>query len=47
MPDRGARFDLMYGAPVYLEQQGWPRPQDEVLESHTKRGIAHKGKQHD
>lgn len=30
VPDRGARFDLVYGAPVYLEKQPWPRRQGEV-----------------
>jgi 1-acyl-sn-glycerol-3-phosphate acyltransferase len=29
-PARGARFDFVYGAPVYLEQQPWPRTQAEV-----------------
>lgn len=30
VPPRGARFDLVYGAPVYLDQQPWPRRQAEV-----------------
>jgi 1-acyl-sn-glycerol-3-phosphate acyltransferase len=30
IPGRGARFDLVYGAPVYLERQPWPRRQSEV-----------------
>lgn len=30
MPPRGARFDFVYGAPVYLEQHSWPRTQAEV-----------------
>jgi 1-acyl-sn-glycerol-3-phosphate acyltransferase len=30
VPDKGARFDLVYGAPVYLEKQPWPRRQGEV-----------------
>jgi 1-acyl-sn-glycerol-3-phosphate acyltransferase len=27
VPPRGARFDFVYGAPVYLEQHSWPRTQ--------------------
>jgi 1-acyl-sn-glycerol-3-phosphate acyltransferase len=30
LPPKGSRFDLVYGSPVYLEQQPWPRTQDEV-----------------
>jgi 1-acyl-sn-glycerol-3-phosphate acyltransferase len=30
VPDRGARFDFVYGTPVYLEQQPWPRTRQEV-----------------
>lgn len=30
VPPRGARFDLVYGPPVYLEPQPWPRTQAEV-----------------
>ena len=30
IPARGARFDFVYGPPVYLEQQPWPRTQAEV-----------------
>jgi 1-acyl-sn-glycerol-3-phosphate acyltransferase len=30
VPPRGARFDFVYGTPVYLEQQPWPRTQAEV-----------------
>lgn len=30
VPARGARFDLVYGPPVYLEAQPWPRRQSEV-----------------
>ncbi|HET6626950.1 MAG TPA: lysophospholipid acyltransferase family protein [Nocardioidaceae bacterium] len=30
IPARGARFDLVYGAPVYWERQPWPRRQPEV-----------------
>ena len=30
VPARGARFDLVYGAPVYWERQPWPRRQSEV-----------------
>jgi 1-acyl-sn-glycerol-3-phosphate acyltransferase len=27
VPGRGARFDFVYGPPVYLEQHAWPRTQ--------------------
>lgn len=30
IPPRGSRFDFVYGTPVYLEQQPWPRRQAEV-----------------
>lgn len=30
VPAPGARFDFVYGPPVYLEQQPWPRTQAEV-----------------
>lgn len=30
IPARGARFDLVYGSPVYLAQQPWPRTQHQV-----------------
>jgi 1-acyl-sn-glycerol-3-phosphate acyltransferase len=30
VPSRGARFDLVYGSPVYLEPQPWPRRQAHV-----------------
>jgi len=30
VPARGARFDFVYGAPVYWEAQPWPRTQAEV-----------------
>ena len=30
VPPRGSRFDLVYGPPVYLEAQPWPRRQAEV-----------------
>lgn len=30
VPARGARFDLVYGSPVYLDAQPWPRAQTEV-----------------
>ncbi len=30
VPSRGARFDLVYGSPVYLEPQPWPRRQVQV-----------------
>ena len=30
VPAKGARFDFVYGPPVYLEQHSWPRTQAEV-----------------
>ncbi len=33
VPPRGARFDLVYGSPVYLERQPWPRRQAEVRQA--------------
>ena len=30
VPARGARFDLVYGPPVYLDPQPWPRRRSEV-----------------
>jgi 1-acyl-sn-glycerol-3-phosphate acyltransferase len=30
VPARGARFDFVYGPPVYLGQHAWPRTQAEV-----------------
>jgi 1-acyl-sn-glycerol-3-phosphate acyltransferase len=33
VPPRGSRFDLVYGAPVYLEQRPWPRRQEQVREA--------------
>lgn len=30
VPPKGARFDLVFGSPVYLEQQPWPRRRGEV-----------------
>jgi 1-acyl-sn-glycerol-3-phosphate acyltransferase len=30
IPRKGARFDFVYGPPVYLEQHSWPRTQAEV-----------------
>ncbi len=30
VPPRGTRFDFVYGPPVYLEPQPWPRRQHEV-----------------
>lgn len=33
IPPRGARFDLVYGSPVYLEPQPWPRRQSHVREA--------------
>ena len=30
VPAKGARFDLVFGSPVYLDQQPWPRRQVEV-----------------
>jgi 1-acyl-sn-glycerol-3-phosphate acyltransferase len=35
VPARGARFDFVYGPPVYLEQQPWPRTQAEVRRTAT------------
>jgi 1-acyl-sn-glycerol-3-phosphate acyltransferase len=35
VPPRGARFDFVYGPPVYLEQQPWPRTQAEVRRTAT------------
>lgn len=31
IPGRGARFDVVYGDPVHLGQQPWPRTRDDVL----------------
>ncbi|MGH2579007.1 MAG: lysophospholipid acyltransferase family protein [Actinomycetota bacterium] len=36
IPGRGARFDLVYGAPVYLDQQPWPRRRDDVRRATAK-----------
>jgi len=33
VPPRGARFDLVYGCPVYLERTPWPRRQRQVREA--------------
>lgn len=33
VPGKGARFDLVYGPPVYLEPQPWPRRQAEVRQA--------------
>ncbi|MGH3368525.1 MAG: lysophospholipid acyltransferase family protein [Nocardioidaceae bacterium] len=33
VPARGARFDLVYGSPVYLERQPWPRTQIQVRQA--------------
>lgn len=33
VPAPGARFDLVYGSPVYLEPRPWPRTQAEVREA--------------
>jgi len=30
VPGRGSRFDLVYGSPVYLDPQPWPRRQPDV-----------------
>ena len=30
IPAKGARFDFVYGAPVYLDHHAWPRTQAEV-----------------
>jgi 1-acyl-sn-glycerol-3-phosphate acyltransferase len=35
IPAPGARFDFVYGPPVYLEQQPWPRTQAEVRRTAT------------
>ena len=35
VPGKGARFDVVYGDPVYLEQQPWPRTRDDVLRATT------------
>jgi len=31
VPAKGARFDVVYGDPVYLDKQPWPRTRDDVL----------------
>jgi 1-acyl-sn-glycerol-3-phosphate acyltransferase len=36
VPAAGARFDLVYGSPVYLEAQPWPRRQVDVRETAVK-----------
>lgn len=42
IPLKGARFDLVYGAPVYLEKQPWPRRQADVRrETQTLRNRLH------
>lgn len=33
VPPAGSRFDLVYGSPVYLEQQPWPRTQAQVRQA--------------
>jgi 1-acyl-sn-glycerol-3-phosphate acyltransferase len=33
VPARGARFDFVYGPPVYLEPRSWPRRQADVREA--------------
>jgi 1-acyl-sn-glycerol-3-phosphate acyltransferase len=33
VPGKGSRFDLVYGSPVYLEPQPWPRRQAEVRQA--------------
>ncbi len=33
VPSRGARFDLVYGSPVYLDPHPWPRRQTHVREA--------------
>lgn len=33
IPPRGSRFDLVYGSPVYLEPQPWPRTQADVRQA--------------
>jgi 1-acyl-sn-glycerol-3-phosphate acyltransferase len=35
VPPKGARFDFVYGPPVYLDQQPWPRTQAEVRRTAT------------
>lgn len=35
IPGQGARFDFVYGTPVYLERQLWPRRQHDVREATT------------
>jgi 1-acyl-sn-glycerol-3-phosphate acyltransferase len=35
IPPRGARFDVVYGDPVYLGEQPWPRTRDDVLRATT------------
>jgi 1-acyl-sn-glycerol-3-phosphate acyltransferase len=35
VPPKGARFDFVYGPPVYLEQRPWPRTQAEVRRTAT------------
>ncbi len=30
IPDAGARFDFVYGAPIHVEPQPWPRTQAEI-----------------
>jgi 1-acyl-sn-glycerol-3-phosphate acyltransferase len=35
VPGRGARFDAVYGDPVYLDKQPWPRTRDDVLRATT------------
>jgi 1-acyl-sn-glycerol-3-phosphate acyltransferase len=34
VPPKGSRFDVVYGTPVYLDQQPWPRRRDSVREAH-------------
>jgi 1-acyl-sn-glycerol-3-phosphate acyltransferase len=33
VPRRGARFDMVFGAPLRLERRPWPRRQDDVREA--------------
>lgn len=33
VPAKGARFDLVYGPPVYLDSQPWPRRQPDVRQA--------------
>ena len=33
IPGRGARFDLVYGPPVYLDRHPWPRQQADVRQA--------------